>query len=544
MRSAALESTAFGLSISDALTRSNHFLGVTAIVLASIALGRAAARRPRYQALAGLLAPWLVCLPNMFASVLSYDDSSVRHPFASYLPDLIGQEIKLRCYEGFLGLGWSDLWGSIVSITVASLLSAGTSMRSMSAPSRRLLPALLVAVLGIPVNGLAAMVCVLVVVASGVLLRPGWKSLAFAVLGIAFFWLFRRAADLHQASIGTNALDAGGMLFRAARTASVAFTVLFGLRGLCVMNLVWGSRETRLAMCLFVCAFLGLGLVFALHSSYPVLFPMFLLSAYAAAPLAVLLQSWRSGPAAFAAAMGACGRTYRSYLFWLLIVLSLFLPICWFPFLRHFTRDSIYGVSALLAIAVPSCGLVYGLIARAMCRGWTLGRAPAAVVFLLSLALSIGGFVRLQLGWNWDWYGSSVQVDAPRVQSLTFVRDHVPPGALLATTHHFVDVGTVPERSYVYAALAHRYCFVEGWAYSDPTAAAEVEAMRHDNDLLFQTRDADVAEKLVRKYGVTHLLVEPDATLGFDATKVAWLRPLANPGSLTVYEVVPPAAAR
>ena len=539
---AALVSTAFGLSVSDSFTRSNHFLGVTALAFACIALGRATARRPRNRALAGLLAPCLLCLPNIFALFLDCGDPAARHPLASYFPDLIDQELRHRCAEGFLALGWSDLWGSLLSVTVASLLSLGSNSRSMNSQARLPLPALLVAVLGIPVNGLVALVCVFVVIGSAVLRRPSGRSLAFAALALALFWAFRRAVNLQHVSVGTGGLDIGGMLFRLARIVSVGGAVLLGLRGLCILNFAWGSRETKIAIFLFAGGFMGLDLVFNVQSSYPNLFLMLLLSAYAAAPLSVLMESWWHGPASFAAAMGACGRVYRNYLLVLLLPMAVFLPICWFPYLRHFTVSHIYGVSVSLAIAVPLCALGYCWLTLAIRRDWTLGRLPAGLAFALVLALSFGGFLRFQLAWNWDWLGTSVSVDAPRVRSLAFVCDRVPPGVLLATTRHFVDVGATPERSYVYSTLTHRYCFVEGWGYGDPASFPGFAEIRHDNELIFTTPDPDVAKSLIQKHGITHLLVEPDKPLGFDAARVAWLHRLVNPGSLTVYEVEPAAA--
>ena len=44
----------------------------------------------------------------------------------------------------------------------------------------------------------------------------------------------------------------------------------------------------------------------------------------------------------------------------------------------------------------------------------------------------------------------------------------------------------------------------------------------------------EAAQTICRKYGITHLFVEPGEPLGFDVSQAHWLHPLPNPGSLQI----------
>ena len=134
--------------------------------------------------------------------------------------------------------------------------------------------------------------------------------------------------------------------------------------------------------------------------------------------------------------------------------------------------------------------------------------------------------------------GNSIGLDAGRVKSLEFAGKNLPPESIFATTHHDLEVRSLPERSYCYVALAQRYSLLEGWVVlrcsqfrrlrANP--ARQRVALHHARR---QERPPDRAQ-----YGITHLLVEPGCSLGFDAAQANWLKPLENPGTLAIFEVV------
>ena len=336
----------FGISAGDSLARSIPMLGLASLALAAISLGRATARNAKEKPLAGLLAVILVFfLPSILAIGMNEGHSCSRLPQHIVPPNIVSSELSLPLGDSsfihYLG-GGSILWAGIVVLTVASLLSQEND--SVGRGARRALPwtALMLAILGMTLNGIAGLCSAAVVVGFALLQKPGWQSLAFAVAGMTLFRLFQILSGLHHTSAGAMWVGPGGMVFGFARITLAGFLLLFGFRSLCILVFAIGTRQTKLAMTLFVLAHCGLYLLFVLQG-YPLSILAVLLGGYAAAPMAAIAPIlFAQGPASGGVGPAAIA-CYRNYLRAILILASVMVPLSWFPFLRHRSSESIYG---------------------------------------------------------------------------------------------------------------------------------------------------------------------------------------------------------
>jgi hypothetical protein len=194
------------------------------------------------------------------------------------------------------------------------------------------------------------------------------------------------------------------------------------------------------------------------------------------------------------------------------------------------------GQSALLAFAVVALVLGAGLVFLSNRAPVAAGRgviASSAVVLVLGLV----GAARLQAGYGWNRYGTTLELDSGRRKSLDSLRTVTPTIALLATSHHSLPGDEKRARSYVYAAVSGRQMFVEGWEHATFPGTAQFERALEDNHRLFATKDPEVARRIVVRYGITHILCEPKQELPFVGTEASWLEPLQVPGDLRVYRV-------
>jgi len=155
------------------------------------------------------------------------------------------------------------------------------------------------------------------------------------------------------------------------------------------------------------------------------------------------------------------------------------------------------------------------------------------------LALMAVGF----LAWlpSWTAYGLNrlhmeVRLSPNEVAALRWVRQVSRPDALIATNHHAVEAFPGrKDRSYGYRVLADRPILLEGWEYGekyDPRFAAT----RRDNDILFETTDADSARAVVRRYGIQYIVMAPDTDLKLHGP-ARWLSMGARFGSVKVYRI-------
>jgi hypothetical protein len=150
---------------------------------------------------------------------------------------------------------------------------------------------------------------------------------------------------------------------------------------------------------------------------------------------------------------------------------------------------------------------------------------------------SVSALARNEFNMAFDRLGDSITLESGRARSLEFLAACPTAGPFAATTHHNVEVALQPERSYTYAAVSRRYMLLEGWRYAGAAESKLLDKIASDNQKLFTTHDEDEARKIVDKYSVTELLLEPQETLGFDAEKCGWLHRLDNSGRMIIYQV-------
>jgi hypothetical protein len=78
---------------------------------------------------------------------------------------------------------------------------------------------------------------------------------------------------------------------------------------------------------------------------------------------------------------------------------------------------------------------------------------------------------------------------------------------------------------------------LEGWRYGFASDLPMFETVVDDNRRLFATKDASEARAITEKYGITHILLEPGQSLGFEFANSGWLHAVSNPGTLTILAV-------
>jgi hypothetical protein len=528
----------FALTEGDSLARVLHMLGLAAVVLGGIRLGQASARTPQEKPLAGLMAVFLLFfLPNLTTVFMNQGDSCSRHPQGILPRSAATNELSRAVADSHLDhflSGGSTLWAAVVALCVAALLSRQNEGAVETEDEFPVLP-LVLSIFGIALNGVAGLACAAVVAGSALWSHRNWRGLAFAVAAVAFLRAGQYFTGLsHAESIAW--VGPGGMVFALIRGALCAFFLLISFRGLCLLQFAWGTRQSKTALLLFLVANFGLYEVFFLQG-YPLQILAVLLSGYAAAPLAAIIESLRSGGPSWSQAWAAVMLCFKRYSLGLLILAAVLLPPAWYPLLRHRGLEAIYGFSVLLpGVLFVTAGL-YVFLARAVKTAWTPRPRGTAAIGCLLFLLSAAGTVRAELNWVLDYLGNSTALDAGRVRSLEFVRDCPELGSLAATTHHDIETASLPERSYGYAALSRRCMLLEGWRYGCAEDSPLLKEVMEDNGRLFATHDAGEARAIAAKYGVTHILLEPGQSLGFDVASSPWLRAVPNPGTLTILAV-------
>ena len=535
----------FAVTAGDGLARILHMLGLAAVALSGIRLGQATARSHQERPLAGLMAVLLLFfLPNFTSVFLNEGDSCARHP-QTILPRCAAtNELPMAVADGYFGHflgGGSTLWAAVVALAVAALLSQPNEGAAQTRNDLPFLP-LAVSVFGLALNGVAGIACASVVAGWALLSNRNWRGIAFVAASVAIFRAGQHLTGLSQAGAGIAWIGLGGMAFALARGVLCAFFLLLSFRSLCLLEMAWGTRKSKTVLVLFVLANCGLYELFFLEG-YPIQILAVVLSGYAAAPLASIVESLHDGGASWSHAWAAMMLCFKRYSLGILIVAGILLPPSWYPFLRHRSSESIYGFSVLMPGVMFVAALLYVVLGRALKNGWTPRPGYAVAIGSLLLLISASAVVRDELNQVFDRLGNSIALDGGRVRSLDFARDCPELGSFAATTHHDVEAAARPERSYGYAALSHHYMLLEGWRYGGVSDLPMFETVVDDNRRLFATKDASEARAITEKYGITHILLEPGQSLGFEFANSGWLHAVSNPGTLTILAVQEPLPA-
>jgi hypothetical protein len=222
----------------------------------------------------------------------------------------------------------------------------------------------------------------------------------------------------------------------------------------------------------------------------------------------------------------------------MLLLATLLVPFAWYPSLRRGTLRPVYDFSILVLVMWLGSAVLLGVVRRFLRVNWAPSRPGALVAISLLAALSLSGVVLAVVEHAFDLTGSGVTLDPGRTISLAFLRECSGPEVLVATTFPPARSPTVLRgQSESYAAVLGRYMPLEGWQMAYALSPDEMEKIRSDKEELLGTRDAATAREIIEKYGITHVLLEPDQSFGFAIEQAPWLTPLRNPGTLQILKV-------
>jgi len=524
-----------GLPLGDALARVVRGAGQIALILAALAFGRELARRvgdPDTGGIAsvvGLL--FYGSLSSLFVAQVNSTARGTVGAFLFPLPDV--SVIHDGGWFSHLVLGHSEVWGGIGIFTVLALLAS--RMKSVARPRLRfdlfiVLPALIGCLEVIASIGTVGVV-------AGVYALLGMRHRR-ALLFAAGVLLAALGVGLVMGYVGSPSASGVALDLSYAPQALTLWVWLFIGLGVRLVAAVWW-RHLRVdplawALLLFVVGYLAMGFLlrdaFDNHNSYGPKFLQGILSVYAFAWLGGVWGQGRRGWWETVAGE-LIGWAWRISVV-LLVADGIATAV---GVVRGTLAAGSISVWSLKLAALGSCGVIAGAGAlwisrRTIPRAW--GGVSRAVVAVMAV-----GF----LAWlpPWTAYGLNrlrmqVVLSPEEVSALHWVRDNSTPDALIATNHNAVArFRNRQARSYGYRVLAERPILLEGWEYGEKYQA-RFAAVRHDNDVLFHTANADSARTVVQRYGVQYIVTAPGTDLHI-APSTDWLQLAARFGSVKVY---------
>ncbi len=542
---------AFGTNVADALLRITRALSFLALLMAVIALARLSSLGTGQSGLAGIAAIFfLFFLPGMQKLV-----SDLHWPLAlAWRQGLLEPGPQMINWDRHLVHLYVD--GSCVAALIVIMVVAALTQATAEGVSKRQMPwaPMVATCLGVCMNGVVAAACFAVV--TGVALLNHWRSLRVYPVLIAFGATFSGVMILagYYTKLGTpvasnasglSIADASQWAARIAWTTVGMLTIIASAKVLCSLLLLQGSKATKQTLVLFTLALLGI-FVSAVLQGYPLWFLGPLLSVYAGAGFAFLWSNQRMEKSDLMRRL----QTWRPWLRWygigfLLCAFSAAMLIAYLSPLKPLNREADHSplanaVRTHFAVVVAVVAIImWGLARITLLAGLRTRRVVLRSAAVAAIVLGLLGFLRVHYNYGWDGIRQAVVVDPARTQSLLAIKELTPINALLVTTHHRISEQRRANRAYSYSAASQRQMLLEGWEYSEPEENV-LEQLKKDNQTLFETRDDASAQEIVRRYGVTHILLEPNEKLGFDVDKVSWLRRIPMLGSMTLYAVVNP----
>ena len=165
-----------------------------------------------------------------------------------FLPVKLSRELTTSLvnvtFEHYL-LGGSLLWASVVVLTVASLLSLRPPRGPASARNTLPLAAMALSILGLCLNGVAAVACAGAVAGFAIVRNWHWRALAFAAAGAALFFFFRHLTGVHHVSGETEKRMLVTWTARAMQAALAAGGLLLSFRILCILTFAWAAHRNE-----------------------------------------------------------------------------------------------------------------------------------------------------------------------------------------------------------------------------------------------------------------------------------------------------------
>ncbi len=524
-----------GIHIADAAARVVRGIGLLSLLLAALAFGRVLGRRIGNPGLAGVASvAGLFFYGALSALLVTQVNSTGQNTLPAFLvsmPDLA--VVHDGGWFSHLVLGHSELWGGIGIFTALALLAG--RLESVERPRLALDLFIVVPALVASLNVIAGIGTVGVVVGVYALLglhhrKAFLLSAAVLAVALAVVWV--------MGYVGSPSASGVAFDFGYAPKALMLWRWLFVGLGIRLVAAAWLRRwrmdPVAWALLLFVVGYLAMGFLlrddFDQHNLYALKFLQGVLSVFAFAWLGAV---WGRGKRPWRETVVSELVRWAWRLAGLLLIADVVAAALTVA-RGGFASGSIAAWSLKLGAAgtvatLLGCGVL--LVLERKSPAWWR-RASAAV-----LAVAAVGF----LAWlpSWTAYGLNelhmqVRLSPDEVSALHWVRDHSQTDALVATNHDSVaSFKTRKERSYGYRVLAERPILLEGWEYGEKYDP-RFPAVRHDNDVLFHTTDADSARAVVRRYGVRFIVMAPGTDLHV-APSPGWLQLAGRFGSVKVY---------
>lgn len=130
----------------------------------------------------------------------------------------------------------------------------------------------------------------------------------------------------------------------------------------------------------------------------------------------------------------------------------------------------------------------------------------------------------------------NVTITVKEFQGLSILKSISSKSDLIATNKHhiYIDVS----RSFAYGALSQRPVLLEGWDYSILSRSINFKHILSDNELIFDSSNADLVKFIIDKYKIKYLIAKPGTDLKIAANMPDWLKKIPGTGSLNIYQVV------
>ena len=536
------------MPVADVTSRGLTWIGLMALISATIAAGRRMAIQLGREPLAGLLALALVFLtPSLQTLYANNRDTSLRHPLIVIPPrwEVIGTNVWEGAYGLAAGTGFSVVCACITAFTVVALL---TEEGAANGAVRRSCAVMAMAALAIDLNSISGLCCW--GVGAGYCLVHAWRRwpthvflLTFAAGFLVWFHFsgFGFSSGRYMTmKVAEDVTTTYGRIYQIVRDVSLlaaggAF-LLLGLRSLAILSLAWGRKEIKVVLLLFAAVYSGVFVTMTLQNK-PVTYLGMVLSVFAAGPVAELLGQLGTGTARALQLWNDLQRTFRKYCAAVWVAEAVALVPTLVTIVRRRSVHELPGFSKVLIAGFLLASIAYVLFRVLELSSWRPSRGQVLVFAGGVAAVCFLGTLKGVVAAAADWGESTIILDAGRTKSLLFAHDRLPANAVLATSRHEVPTRELRERSLMYSAISGRHLLLEGWIYFTVQGSPELPQVRKDNDELFATHDPREAWRIAQRYGITHIFLEPGQSLGFDFADARWLKRLDCPGSMGLLAV-------
>jgi hypothetical protein len=542
-------SAATGIPLSDAYARLVRGAAQLCLLTSAIALGRILSRQAG--GLAGLAAVVGLFFFGSIGSLFSdYVNSSspVSGAILFEIPNIFVKDDGGPFSHLILGHSVMNGMIGICALTAIILAKSRQPDGIHTGPDISvLLPALVATIHGVAGLG------VLGIYMAVLLVTGRWRPRAWtaSLLSLTAFLLALKAMGfLGSAAVGHMRLNP---VF--AETLLMFFVWVFVGLNVRLYALAWitKSRQTKAGLLVALYA-IGYGLYSLViydqndnHSIYGIKFLQCIFSLFAFAALGDHLDAWlrnENSP------VRDFWRELPDFAFWTAIVFLVVACVAFgalmisgglTPSERWSLKMTVFG-----ALAVSALAWLARLLAAKPTNLSILPKFAIAVVIVLASSAWIAPWLNFGMG----RMRMNIQLSKEETNALHILKDLSSPSDLFATNRHEPDALIALRasklnsanirggRSYSYSTLLERRVLLEGWEYGEKLQPAFPE-VRMDNDTLFDTRDAEEALRIVRKYGIRFIIDTPGTDLAYSHDARSWLVPVPEVAPIKAYKVLP-----